>query len=211
MKTTPLIYLLLSLSFISCSTPHVPASRQAPRAIFPFAKVLLLPFQNDYPDIKEKLQKTFEKGATKTNRAITFTDNKMVENYLEQEKLTSHLLTPRMLLRLGRKFQSDIAIAGSLTDPILSDKRYFVDKTVCQKEQCWQQKVLCEQRTIKLSVYFNAVDIQTPKQLFRDTLTKERVWVHCADDSKELPSLYEGSSELIAETVQTFTKKLSLK
>ncbi len=202
---TPYLFLLFNAVLFLNGCTQSPAPETLNRSDLPGKKIAVIPFDHDSADLTGKLAQQVDGKAD----FVVINSAEVTSLMNEHSIKTSARMDDADAVKLGQLTGVKAVVSGAVDAPTLYDDHYYVERTKCQKEQCWRVKVACMKRTVGLTVEINMINVSTANIVYTEKVHQEKSWSRCADDTKTVPSKYTGVQQLADTIAESFADKLT--
>ncbi len=210
MKT--IIFLSLSLLFISGCSQKVLVKTLQPAQVSRTSdvkKVTVLGFKNDRVGLSNKIEAKMFQYKIDGKSYFTVLSRRDLGKVLAEQKIqNSGLIDPSTAIDVGNIIGAQAIISGDVSNPSYKDTDFYEKRTRCDKEKCWEVKVMCTRRVFSLSAQMRLVDAKKGDIIFADAITKTTSAKHCTDDAQLIPSTQMASQMLAEHIAESFVYKL---
>ena len=176
-------------------------------------KIAVLNFKNDKVGLSRKIEAELASFQIDHKKYFTIVSRVDLNNILKEQKLqNSGLVDEESAVKVGELIGAQAIISGDVRPPTKQDSYYFAPRVRCANAKCSElqyYKVRCMKRVISLSAEIRVVDVSKGDIIFADTLSKSRVYKHCSDDSRALPSTAMAAESLAQSIANQFTYQLT--
>ncbi len=104
---------------------------------------------------------------------------------------------------------NEMRIQGTFSRPKVKSKKYFKEQTVCHKQDCWHQKVLCLERNISIEASLFIYNNSTNNLLYKTKTEKKDQRTHCADALLPISSTHKVLTALTKKIAIDLVKDLT--
>ena len=176
-------------------------------------KIAVLNFKNDKVGLSRKIEANLARFRIKNKKYFTIVSRSDLNNILNEQKLqSSGLVDERKSVKIGELIGAEAIISGDVHLPTKQDSYYYEQRIRCADAKCSElirYRVRCMKRVVGLAAEIRVVDITQGDIIYADTLSKNRVYKHCSDDSRALPSKSMAAQNLATAIANQFTYKLT--
>lgn len=173
-------------------------------------QIAVTPFHHDHVNLADKIEVSISKQRIDKKPYFTVINRTDLAKIIDEQKIqNSGLMDESTAVEVGNLLGAQAIISGSVNPPSLHDDLYYVTRTKCKKENCWEVKVACKKRTIALSAQIRMINVATGEIIYADNVSRQQQWSHCADDTKTLPSKQSGAQQLANSIASNFAYKLT--
>ena len=176
-------------------------------------KIAVSKFVNDRVGLSRKIESQLSSFRINGKYFFTVVSRNDLKKIISEQKLqNSGLVKDKDIVKIGEIVGAQAIVSGHLS-PITKGDSYFYEKRArCADKECKHlvtYSVRCLKRVISLSAELRIVDIAKGDIIYADDFSKDRVFEHCSDDSRALPSKVTVAEELAQEIANDFTSKLT--
>jgi len=173
-------------------------------------KIAVTAFQNDNVGLSSKIEAAISSSKLDGKDYFTLMSRTDLDKILaEQQIQNSGMLDQGSAVKVGKLLGAQAIISGSVGKPTSSDVGYYVKRTKCNKDNCYEYNVACTKRTVGLSSEVRMIDVQRGDIIYADQMVESAEWSHCNDDSKAMPSTEMGAQFLATAMSKKFAFKLT--
>jgi len=215
MKKTSLAVLVLLALFLTACSQKVTVRALNPAEIHRVAstkKISIAPFTNDSVNLSSKIEANLAKHRLDGKEYFTIVSRTDFNRIIREQKIqNSGLIDQSTAVEVGNLIGAEAIISGNVGRVTSSDTRYYENRTRCADKKCKElvvYKVRCMKRAVGLSADMRIVDVVRGDIIYADTMRRNKVYRHCSDDSKPLPSAYMAAEKLASSIADNFTYKL---
>jgi len=210
-----LLFLLFFIFFNAC-TQRVQIKALEPAQIDRISqtkKLAVFDFNNDQVGLSRKIEAKlagFRINGKKYFTIVSRTDLNMIIK--EQKLQNSGLVNEEKSVQVGELIGAEAIISGNVRSPTKQDSCYYESRVRCADKKCKKlisYNVRCMKRIVGLSAEIRTVDVSKGDIIFADTFSKTKIYKHCSDDSRALPSTTIAAQNLAQEIANQFTYKLT--
>jgi len=176
-------------------------------------KIAVLNFKNDEVGLSRKIEAKLAAFRINHQKYFTIVSRNDINTILAEQKLqSSGLVDEKSSVRVGELIGAEAIISGSVRRPTKEDSYFYEPRVRCANDKCSKltyYNVRCMKRVVGLAAEVRVVDVSKGDIIFADTLSRHRVFKHCRDDSRALPSTEMVAQNLANAMADEFTYKLT--
>lgn len=217
MHTRVLLYATLIIAFFfNACTQRVTVRALEPAEVDRAAstkKVSVTSFQNDRVGLASKIETNLARVQIDHRPYFTMVNRSDFQTVIHEQKLqSSGLIDTKTAVNIGDLIGAEAIISGNVGYPSMNDSLFYEERTRCLDKKCKHLEyynVRCKKRVIGLSAEIRMIDVSRGDVIFADTMNPVRVFKHCIDDSRALPSREMIAQELAQSIASSFTYRLT--
>ncbi len=176
-------------------------------------KIAVLNFKNDRVGLSRKIETQLSGFQIDNKKYFTIVSRTDIDTIIEEQKLQSSGLTGEdNSVKVGEIIGVQAIISGDVRGPTRQDSYFYRQRVRCVDNNCSKLKyynVDCTKRVVGLAAEMRVVDVSRGDIIFADRLSKNRVFEHCDDDSRTLPSVSIVAQNMANALTEEFTYKLT--
>lgn len=176
-------------------------------------KISVSEFKNDSVGLSGKIEANLAHTVIDGKNYFTLVSRDDFKKIINEQKLqNSGLVETSTAVEVGHLIGADAIISGTVIRPTYQDTRYRESRLRCANKKCdkfEEYSVWCVKRVVGLSATLKMVDVTQGDIIYADTLSQNRSYRHCRDDSRALPSVTMAAQSLADTIAGEFTSKLS--
>jgi len=215
-KTLPLLVILGITLFMSGCAQKVTIKALEPAEVDRAAqtkKVSIAPFKNDRIGLSTKIEANLAKHRLDNKKYFTIVSRSDFDRIIREQKIqNSGLIDESTAVEVGSLIGAEAIISGNVGKVTSTDTRFYEERVRCGDEKCKtlvRYRVGCTKRAVGLSAEIRMVDVVHGDIIYADTMSKSRVYKHCRDDSRALPSREMAAQNMAHAIADSFTFKLT--
>ena len=176
-------------------------------------KIAVTYFNNDRVGLSSKIEAKLAKFRIDGKRYFTMVSRNDFNKIVKEQKIqNSGLIDTSTVIDIGNLIGAQAIISGNVGRATLQDSFFYEDRIRCADKKCKEleyYQVRCKKRVVGLSAELRMVDIARGDVIYADTMTPNKVYKHCIDDSRPLPSREIAAQKLAESIANSFTYKLT--
>ena len=176
-------------------------------------KIAVLNFKNDYVALSRKIEAKLASCQINNKKYFTIVSRNDINTIISEQKLqNSGLVNEKSVVKVGELIGAQAIISGNVGKATKEDSYFFEKRIRCADAKCNKlvaYKIRCMKRIVGLSAEIRIVDVTRGDIIFADTLGKNRVYKHCRDDSRVIPSTTIAAQSIAESIADEFTYKLT--
>ena len=176
-------------------------------------KVSIAPFKNDRVGLSTKIEANLARHRLDNKRYFTIVSRSDFDRIVREQKIqNSGLIDESTAVEVGNLIGAEAIISGNVGRVTSSDTRFYEERLRCGDKKCKTTilyNVFCTKRVIGLSAEIRMVDVVRGDIIYADTMNRSKVYKHCSDDSRALPSASMVAQNIANEIANSFTFKLT--
>jgi len=176
-------------------------------------KIAVLHFKNDNVGLARKIEADLASFTIEGKKYFTMVSRNDLDTIIKEQKLqSSGLINEEGSVKVGELIGAEAIISGDVSRPTKQDSYFYEPRVRCANSKCSEltyYNVRCMKRIIGLSAEVRVVDVSKGDIIYADTLSRDRIYKHCADDSRALPSTSIAAQSLATSIAREFTYKLT--
>ena len=173
-------------------------------------KIAVIAFKNDRVNLSGNIEAKIAQYRLDDKPYFTTVSRKDLGKILAEQKIQdSGLMDSSSLGQSASMLGAQAIILGDVSDPSINRSNYYVNRTKCKKDQCWEESVACTKQTASLNAQIRMIDTQKGDIIYADSISKSDSWSHCRDDSYVLPTLATAAYQLTDRIADEFVSKLA--
>ncbi|WP_152184732.1 CsgG/HfaB family protein [Sulfurimonas indica] len=176
-------------------------------------KIAVLSFKNDRVGLSRKIEAQLAGFRINNKKYFTIVSRTDINTIIEEQKLqSSGLVDEDSSVKVGELIGAEAIISGDVRRPTKQDSYYYEPRVKCANTKCSELRyynVRCVKRVVGLAAEIRVVDVSRGDIIFADTLSRNRIFKHCNDDSRALPSVSIAAQDMANALAREFTYKLT--
>jgi tetratricopeptide (TPR) repeat protein len=176
-------------------------------------KIAVANFSHDEVGLSRKIEAKLSSFMIDGQKYFTIVSRNDLEKILSEQKLqNSGLVNDKEIVKVGELIGAQAIISGNVSPATKQDSYFYEERLRCANSKCSKlvtYPVRCMKRVVGLSAQIRIVDVSRGDIIYADTLSRNRSFKHCADDSRALPSTQMAADELANAIAESFTYKLT--
>lgn len=207
---------LLLLIFLSACSQKVRIKALEPAQVDRISetkKIAVLNFKNDTVGLSRKIEAKLASFQINNKKYFTIVSRNDLDTIIQEQKLqSSGLVDEDSSVRVGELVGAEAIISGDVRRPSKQDSYFYEPRVRCANAKCSElsyYNVRCMKRVVSLAAEVRVVDVSRGDIIYADTLSRERVFKHCSDDSRALPTMTMVAQNLAESIANSFTYKLT--
>jgi len=208
--------LLLLLLFLSACSQKVRIQALEPAQVDRISetkKIAVLNFKNDRVGLSRKIEAKLASFQINNKKYFTIVSRNDFNTIIKEQKLqSSGLVDEDSSVKVGELIGAEAIISGDVRRPTKQDSYFYEPRVRCANAKCSElsyYNVRCMKRVVGLAAEIRVVDVSRGDIIYADTLSRERVFKHCSDDSRALPTTAMAAQNLAESIANSFTYKLT--
>ncbi|QOP45251.1 CsgG/HfaB family protein [Sulfurimonas paralvinellae] len=209
------VFLILLMSFSGCSQQvRIKALEPAKvDRISQTKKIAVLHFKNDRVGLARKIEAKLASFKIDNKKYFTIVSRNDFNTIINEQKLqSSGLVDEEGSVKVGEIIGAQAIISGDVRRPAKQDSYFYEPRVRCANAKCSElsyYNVRCMKRVVSLAAEVRVVDVSHGDIIYADTLSRNRVFKHCSDDSRALPSTSMVAQQLAQNIADDFTYQLT--
>lgn len=176
-------------------------------------KIAVANFSYDRVGLSRKIEAKLSNFRIDGRRYFTIVSRNDLQKILREQKLqNSGLVNDEKIVKVGELIGAQAIISGNVSPLSKQDSYFYEERLRCADSKCSKLEsypVRCIKRVVGLSAEIRIVDVTKGDIIYADTLSRNRSFEHCADDSRALPSKEMVGEDLANEIASGFTYTLT--
>ena len=176
-------------------------------------KIAVLNFKNDRVGLSRKIEAKLASFQINNKKYFTIVSRNDFNTIIKEQKLqSSGLVDEDSSVKVGELIGAEAIISGDVRRPTKQDSYFYEPRVRCANAKCSElsyYNVRCMKRVVSLAAEIRVVDVSRGDIIYADTLSRERVFKHCSDDSRALPTTAMAAQNLAESIANSFTYKLT--
>jgi len=176
-------------------------------------KIAVLNFKNDNVGLSRKIEADLASFTIDNKKYFTIVSRNDLDTIIKEQKLqSSGLINEESAVKVGELIGAQAIISGDVRRPTKQDSYFYEPRVRCANSKCSEltyYNVRCLKRIIGLAAEVRVVDVSKGDIIYADTLNRNRIYKHCSDDSRALPSTSIAAQSLAEAMAKEFTYKLT--
>ncbi len=208
-------FLLVVFLFTSCAQKvKIKALEPAEVDRISETKKIAVPnFKNDHVGLSRKIEAQLAGFQIDNKKYFTIISRTDIDTVIEEQKLqSSGLVDEDSSVKVGELMGAQAIISGDVHRLAKQDSYFYEQRERCVDKKCSELKyynVHCVKRVVGLTAEIRVVDVSRGDIIFADTLSRNRSFKHCHDDSRALPSVLSVAQNMANALAREFTYKLT--
>ncbi len=175
-------------------------------------KIAVSSFVDDRVGLSRKVESKLASVRIDGKNFFTVVSRSDLNKIIAEQKLqNSGLVNDKNIVKVGEIIGAQAIISGRVSRPSKEDSYFYEERVRCADKKCKEietYNVRCMKRVVSLSAELRVVDITKGDIIYAQNFSKQRVFKHCADDSKAIPSKAMVAQNLADAIADDFTYKL---
>ena len=175
-------------------------------------KISIAPFQNDRVGLSTKIEANLAKHRLDNKKYFTIVSRNDLQKIIKEQKIqNSGLIDQSTAVEVGALIGAEAIVSGNVGRVTSTDTRFYEERRRCVDKKCKETiiyRVGCTKRAVGLSAEIRIIDIVHGDIIYGDTMERAKVYKHCSDDSRALPSKEMAAQSLASSIANSFTYKL---
>jgi tetratricopeptide (TPR) repeat protein len=176
-------------------------------------KIAVLNFKNDRVGLARKIEAKLASAQIDNKKYFTLVSRNDFNTIIKEQKLqSSGLVDEDNSVKVGELIGAEAIISGDVRRPTKQDSYFYEPRVRCANSKCSElsyYNVRCMKRVVSLAAEIRVVDVSHGDIIYADTLSRDRVFKHCNDDSRALPSMSMAAQQLAESIADSFTYQLT--
>jgi len=176
-------------------------------------KIAILNFNNDRVGLSRKIEAKLASFRINNKKYFTIVSRNDFNTIIKEQKLqSSGLVDEESSVKVGELIGAEAIVSGDVRRPTKQDSYFYEPRVRCANSKCSElsyYNVRCMKRAVGLAAEIRVVDVSRGDIIYADTLSRNRVFKHCSDDSRPLPSTSMAAEDLAESIANSFAYKLT--
>jgi tetratricopeptide (TPR) repeat protein len=176
-------------------------------------KLAVLNFKNDHVGLSRKIEAKLASFRINNKKYFTIVSRNDLGTIIKEQKFqSSGLVDEESSVKVGELIGAEAIISGDVRRPTKQDSYFYEPRVGCANAKCSELRyynVRCMRRMVGLAAEIRVVDVSHGDIIFADTLSRNRIYEHCNDDSRVIPSTTIAAQNIAESLANEFTYKLT--
>ena len=176
-------------------------------------KIAVLNFRNDSVGLSRKIETELASYRINNKNYFTIVSRNDFQTILAEQRLqSSGLVNEKNSVKVGQLIGAEAIVSGNVNRPTKQDSYFYEKRVRCADDKCKKlvyYAVRCLKRVVGLSAELRIVDVSKGDIIFADSFNRDRVYQHCSDDSRAIPSPSMVAQDLAQTIADIFVYKLT--